>query len=155
MSHTETILDGMGRDRPLIGAPDCRIDGFTITRGRFRGHGGALIIEDVDMVVTNNVFVDNSTLKPGDFRPVRLAQRAHRGGAIASLNKAAPTIEHNLFLQNSTEIGNGGAIAFLYNSERADDKRPRVAYNVFVENASGRVDPRTRSSNGGAIAPPR
>ena len=150
-AHT-TRLSGQNRDRLLIVTTNCRIDGFTLSEGRANGPGGALVIDGVDPVITNNVFLGNTTAIPADFRPVRQAQQAHPGGAIVSLHRSAPTIEHNLFCRNSTEVGNGGAISFLYVTGRSDRKRPRVAFNVFIENRSGLRDPGTRSSNGGAFS---
>lgn len=150
-AHT-TTLSGQNRDRLLVVTTDCRIDGFTLSGGRANGPGGALVIDGADPVITNNVFLGNTTAIPADFLPVRLAQQAHPGGAIISFHKSAPTIEHNLFYRNSTEVGNGGAISFLYVAARSDTKRPRVAFNVFIENRSGLRDPSTRSSNGGAFS---
>jgi hypothetical protein len=63
------------------------------------------------------------------------------------VNYANPEIKHNLFFENTTEVGYGSAIAMQ------TDCLPAIGYNVFWGNRAGVGDTnRTRTSNGGAIS---
>lgn len=143
-----TVLSGGGQDRVLLGADDCRVDGFIIEQGNVRGHGGALLCDGVAPTITNNVFRHNRTLAPADFPrdTGRRRIRGHDGGAIALLNAANPAIRNNVFHGNETALGYGGALGALHDS-LAD-----IAHNIFWGNRAGVADaPPTRSGNGGAI----
>ena len=143
------ILDGEGRERVLIGADDARIDGFVVQNGRVRSHGAGMALRRASPVVSNNIFRDNHTLEPEDFdhHTTRLRMRGHDGGAIALVDYANPEIKHNLFIGNTTQIGNGAAISMQ------TDCIPEIGYNVFWGNRSGVGDiKRSRTSNGGAIS---
>lgn len=144
-----TILSGGGKNRVLIGAGDCRLDGFIVEGGLVRDHGAALYCETVAPTVTNNVFRRNRTIEPEGFThdETRRRMRGHDGGAIGLVNHANPDIRHNLFYDNETGVGYGGAIGALH------DCIPVIAHNVFWGNRSG-VDDRnkTLSGNGGAVS---
>ncbi len=144
----QTILSGGGAGRVLLGADDCRLDGFILEDGVFRGDGGALFCDGVSPVVTNNVFRRNRTLAPESFprQTERRRVRGHDGGAIGLVNGANADIRNNVFVDNETGIGYGGAIGASH------DCIPIIAHNVFWGNRAG-VDDRTdtRSGNGGAI----
>lgn len=144
-----TVLRGSGSDRVLLGADDCRLDGFVVENGAARGHGGAILCDAVSPAITNNVFRRNRTLPPAnhpDKNTDRRRVRGYDGGAIALLNGANADIRHNLFHDNETGIGYGGAIS------AAHDCLPIIGHNVFWGNRSGVGDTDiTRSGNGGAI----
>jgi hypothetical protein len=140
-----TILDGEGRERILVGADYAKVDGFTLKRGVVRGPGGAILCDGVSPVISNNVFTENKTLAPVPWDPLFWHEIAHDGAAIAVINGASPVVKHNLFFKNSTEIGRGGGIAC---HNRA---APEIAYNIFIDNVTGTIDP-GRSSDGGAIS---
>ncbi len=140
-----TILDGDGRNRIAFGADHARVDGFHFTHARVRGKGAALLCDGTSPTVANCIFTDNRTLIPSPWNPPLLHETGNDGGAIMCLNGAAPRIEHNLFYENTTECGRGGAFA----ADRG--ARPQVAFNVFANNRAGLDDP-MRSSDGGAVS---
>ena len=150
----KTVLDARQEGRVLIGANHAQLDGFTVTGGRVRAHGGAVFCRDTSPTLTNNVFVANSTQVPKGYDLTRLHQGGNGGGAILIEFNSVPIVANNVFVDNSTEIGDGGAI-YCYEAVRSKDKlRPRIQHNVFLANRTGVLDPdsTTRSSNGGAIA---
>ena len=144
----QTVLSGGGRGRVLLGADDSRLDGFIVEEGVVGGHGGALFCESVSPIIANNVFRRNRALAPEGFprHTERRRVRGHDGGAIGLVNGANADIRNNLFTDNETGIGYGGAIGASH------DCLPIIAHNVFWGNRAG-VDDRedTRSGNGGAI----
>lgn len=140
-----TILDGEERQRILIGADDARLDGFHLVGGRVRGKGAAVLCDGVSPTLANNVLAGNRTLVPSPWEPPLLHETANDGGAVMCLNGAAPLIEDNLFVGNSTECGRGAALAMDRGA------RPTVRRNVFAHNRAGLEDP-MRSSDGGAVS---
>jgi hypothetical protein len=140
-----SILDGAQQRRVLVGADHSRLDGFLIRRGAVVGRGGAILCDGVSPTLTNNRFVRNKTRKPIDWQPAHLHELAHDGGAICCLNGAKPIIRGNLFVENQTEIGRGGAISLHGRCEG------EISFNVFLDNKTGTED-RHRSSDGGAIS---
>lgn len=140
-----SVLDGEGKRRIAVGADHARIDGFTLTHGKVRGKGGAILCDHTSPSISNNTFLENTTMGPEDWRPAEMHETANDGGAVAALNGAAPAIEHNLFARNRTENGRGGAIACDHEAS------PRIVGNVIVQNISGLNDP-MRSSDGGGIS---
>ena len=144
----QTVLDGEGERRVLIGANESTVDGFVIRGGYAIGHGGGLYCESVSPRVTNNRFHNNHAAEPKDYShdPNRRRQRGNNGGAIGLVNFANPQIHHNLFYDNTTGVGYGAAIS------AKDDCLPQIGYNVFWNNRAGLADAAlTRSSNGAAI----
>ncbi len=141
----ETVLDGEGKQRVLIGANDSRIDGFTIARGRTDGFGGGLLCESASPEITNNVFENNGTIRPADFNAENTMHQEGNGGGAIALIGSSPIVRGNTFSKNKTEVGNGGGILCLSLSS------PRIEGNLFVGNVIGEKDEDTRSSNGGAI----
>jgi predicted outer membrane repeat protein len=143
-----TLLSGGGTGRVLLGADDCRLDGFVLEDGVFRGHGGALFCDGVSPVITNNVFRHNRALAAESFprQTYRRRVRGNDGGAIGLINGADADIRNNLFADNETGIGYGGAIGASH------DCLPIIGHNVFWGNRAGVDDHAdTRSGNGGAI----
>jgi hypothetical protein len=141
----ETILEGTDGQRLLIAGNGTMIDGFTVTGGRFRGKGAAVYCDGTSPVITNNIFIENMTLKPVNWNPRYLHETANDGGAIYGTNGASPMIRNNLFIKNKTENGRGAAIAFDGNCD------PKIIGNTFFKNHSGLDDP-MRSSDGGAVS---
>jgi hypothetical protein len=140
-----SILDGGEQFRIAIGADHARVDGFHFRNGRVRGKGAALFCDGTSPTVTNCIFTNNRTLIPVPWNPPLLHETANDGGAVMCLNGAAPRIEHNIFYDNSTECGRGGALA----ADRGAN--PIVVGNVFANNRAGLADP-MRSSDGGAVS---
>lgn len=143
-----TVLSGAGKDRVLLGADNCRVDGFVLEAGIAQGHGGAVLCEATSPAMTNNVFRRNRTLAPANYPHTtdRRRVRGHDGGAIALLHGSNADIRHNLFHDNETGIGYGGAVS------AAHDCLPIIAHNVFWANRAGLTDQGgTRSGNGGAV----
>jgi hypothetical protein len=161
-----TVLDGGNIRRVVVGAGQARIDGFVITRGLARSHGGGILCEDTSPVISNNRIVGNAVLEPDRFRHDRIHQEGHHGGGIACLYNTLPWIRNNLIAGNRTGVGNGGGLYIrgwvripdvsrpeIQRNRMEGEPRPRVENNVFVNNTAGENDfHSTRSSNGGAIA---
>lgn len=144
-----TILSGGGVNRVLVGANDCRLDGFIIEDGMIRDHGAGLFCHEASPVVTNNVFRRNRTLEPEGFShdPRRRRQRGIDGGAVGLESGSNPDIRNNIFHDNETGVGYGGAIGAI------DDCMPIIGHNVFWHNRAGTTDsPDTCSGNGGAVS---
>ena len=161
-----TILDGKDVRRVVVGANHSRIDGFTITHGLGRSHGGGILCEDSSPTISNNFIIENLVLEPDKFNTKRIHQEGFHGGGIACLYNAVPIIKNNIICGNRTAIGYGGGIVFYGWVRLADAPETRVIDNVLsgglhaiVENnvlfgnISGVNDTHdTRSSSGGAIA---
>lgn len=149
----ESVLDGRHVRRVVVGASQARLDGFVLTRGRAQGHGGAMLCDGTSPTITNNRFEQNFTVAPAGFRSDRIHQAGSMGGAMACLYEAVPTIAHNLFRANHTEIGEGGALVVWGWHRLPGNPRAVIEHNVFIGNVSGQADHhRTRSSSGGAVA---
>jgi hypothetical protein len=141
----QSILNGERKNRVVIGADNSVIDGFVISNGTIRGKGAAILCQSVSPLITNNIFVNNKSLKPIPWNPKFWHDTAHDGGAVFCGDQAHPQIKNNMFFRNRTENGRGAAIA-------ADNQcRPQIINNVFLENHTGLDDP-MRSSDGGALS---
>jgi hypothetical protein len=140
-----TVLSNEDTHRVVIAADSAQIDGFVMTKGRLRGKGAAILCDNVSPLITNNIFVHNTTLAPIPWNPKYRHEIGHDGGAIYCENGAAPTIANNLFVNNSTEVGRGAAIAMQSHC------RGSIQNNVFIANQAGLSDP-MRSSDGGAVS---
>jgi hypothetical protein len=139
------ILDGNEKNRLLVAADSCRLDGFLIRGGIVRGKGAGILCDGVSPHITNTIFMGNRTLKPDPWQPKYWHETANDGAAIYCTNGASPIIENSNFIMNETENGRGAAIA-------ADGKcKPVIAQNLFMENITGLDDP-MRSSDGGAVS---
>ncbi len=147
--RSPTVLSGGGSHRVLLGADDCRLDGFIVEEGVVRDHGGALFCNRVSPRITNNIFRRNRTIEPEDFSHDQRQRRmrGHDGGAIALHNASNADIRNNLFHDNETGVGYGGALV------AREDCMPIIAHNVFWGNRSGVTDRnKTLSGNGGAVS---
>ena len=154
IAANKTILDAGGKGRVVVGADQCRVDGFTLQGGRPRGDGGAILCKDAGMVITNNVFMNNGTLEPTGYNRQHLHERGHTGGAIAMSFSTTCEIAHNLFVENFTEIGEGGAIS-CYQLSRSPRGKSVIRENAFLGNRTGASVmpfPMARASSGGAIS---
>jgi hypothetical protein len=140
-----TTLDGKGEGRVLVAADRATLDGFEIRGGAVRGTGGGVRIDGTSPVISNNIFIGNKTLGPQNWKPRYWHETANDGGALYCTNGGAPTVTHNLFVDNRTENGRGAAIALDHRC------KGRIADNVIMENVAGLDDP-MRSSDGGGIS---
>jgi hypothetical protein len=151
----KTVLDAGKKGRVLIGADEARLDGFTITGGRARSHGGALLCRDASPTLTNNIFVANGTRMPEDYDLSKRLEIGNCGGAICIQFNSAAIVANNIFANNSTEIGDGGAI-YCYEAMRLGKQavQPQIRNNIFLANRTGLLDPKSKTiaNNGGAIA---
>jgi len=160
-----SVLDGRGVRRVVLGANNARLDGFVVTRGVARYHGGGILCDDTSPLISNNVIVENLVLEPDNFDPQRIHQSGHCGGGIASLYNAAPVIRNNLLLGNRTSVGNGAGVAFygwlrapgvettIRDNRITGGRQPVLENNLIIGNQAGVNDiHRTRSSNGGGIS---
>ena len=161
-----TILDGENLHRVVIASDSATIDGFTISHGRAKTHGGGILCDDASPTISNCSIVENYVLEPEDFNHERIHQDAHHGAGIAVFFNSAPVIRNNVFYDNRTSIGNGAGVAF-YGWIRIEGApatsfeanvmigglQAQLKNNVFINNVAGENDiGRTRSSNGGAIS---
>lgn len=131
--------------RAIITSDNNIIDGFTISNAVFRGKGAAIFCDGTSPIISNNIFINNKTLKPLDWNPKYWHDTANDGGAIYGKDGASPLIKNNLFVSNKTENGRGAAVAF---DNKCD---PKIIDNVFFKNETGLDDP-MRSSDGGAVS---
>lgn len=147
-----SVLDGEGERRIAVGADHTMIDGFVLRRGSVRGKGGAILADGVSPTITNNVFVENTTLGPEGWAPPIWHETAHDGGAIACLNGCSALVERNLFVRNTTQIGRGAGFACDNEATRDQPAEPRVLRNVFVANTASAGEDPARSGDGGAVS---
>ena len=140
-----TVIDGEGLRRAISAASNSRLDGFVVRGGRVRGKGAGLLCDGVSPDISNNVFLQNETLAPENWKPAVMHESANDGGAVAILNGSRAALEHNLIARNTTQCGRGGGISVDGGSS------PRILSNVIIENRTGTADP-GRSSDGGGIS---
>jgi len=151
-SQHATVLNAQQKGSVVIGADEARLDGFVITGGEQRSHGGGIVCDGVSPTIVNNIIVGNRTLKP-EIGEGLGKQIANEGAGIALLNGSRAYVSNNLIADNSTEIGNGAGITARGNV------RGKILRNVFCNNTAGVKDDSmfhgkvgSRSSPGGAIA---
>lgn len=147
-----SILDAEKKGPVVLGADDARIDGFVITGGEHKAHGGGIVCDGVSPMIVNNIIVGNQTLKPTIGEGLG-KQIAHEGAGITLLSGSRAYVANNLICENSTEVGNGGGITCRGNVQA------KILRNVFCNNVAGIKDDQmfhgkvgSRSSPGGAIA---
>ena len=145
ITKNRTVIRGSEKRRIFIGKDNTLLDGFVIIDGLTRGKGAGIFCEGTSPTITNNVFMNNKTLRPDPWQPKYWHELTHDGGAIHCEHGASPIIEHNLFLKNYTENGRGAAVSFYKKCSGT------IAHNVFMQNVSG-LDDIARSSDGGAVS---
>lgn len=135
----ETILDPGDADQDGLGddtvvrfvdneKPGAILDGFTVTGGHARDHGGGIYIEGASPTIRNCILVANTAEGDG-------------GGLYCVGSTARPLIFHSIFYGNAAE-GQGGALCALYAS-------PDLVNCLFFNNTAlrgGAVSVRQRSS---------
>jgi hypothetical protein len=146
------IFDARKQGPVVIGADDARLDGFVITGGEQKAHGGGIICDGVSPTIVNNIIVGNKTLQPTIGEGLG-KQIANEGAGIALLSGSRAYVANNLICENSTEVGNGGGISCR------GSVQAKILRNVFCNNIAGVRDDQmfhgkvgSRSSPGGAIA---
>ena len=146
------VLDAQKKGPVVIGADDARLDGFVVTGGEQKAHGGGIVCDGVSPTIVNNIIVGNQTLKP-EIGEGLGKQIANEGAGIALLSGSRAYVANNLIAGNSTEVGNGAGITCRGNVQA------KILRNVFCNNVAGIKDDAmfhgkvgSRSSPGGAIA---
>jgi hypothetical protein len=147
-----TIVDAQKRGPVIVGADHARLDGFVITGGEQKGHGGGIVCDGASPIIVNNIIRGNNTLRIA-IKEGLGKQVGHEGGGIALLSGSRAFVANNLICENATETGNGGGIS------ARGDVQAKILRNVFCNNIAGAKDDQmyhgrvgTRSSPGGAIA---
>src|SRR5438270_5210604 len=147
-----TILDAHREGPVVIAADHARLDGFIITGGQQKAHGGGIVCDGVSPTIVNNVIVGNRTFKPTIGEGLG-KQIANEGAGIALLSGSRAYVCNNLICDNATEVGNGAGITARGNVQA------KILRNVFCNNIAGVKDDTmfhgkvgSRSSPGGAIA---
>lgn len=147
-----TVLNAHKKGPVVIGADHARLDGFVITGGEQKAHGGGIVCDGVSPTIVNNIIVGNNTprvvIKEGLGKQV-----CHEGGGIALLAGSHADVCNNLICDNTTETGSGAGITARGNVHG------KILRNVFCNNIAGAKDDQmfhgkvgTRSSPGAAIA---
>jgi hypothetical protein len=147
-----TILDARQEGPVVIAADDARLDGFVITGGQQKAHGGGIVCDGVSPTIVNNIIVGNQTQRPVIGEGLG-KQIANEGAGIALLSGSRAYVSNNLICDNRTEIGNGAGIT------ARGKVGGKILRNVFCNNIAGVEDDAmfhgkvgSRSSPGGAIA---
>src|SRR5438067_1021504 len=147
-----TILDARGQGPVIVAADYARLDGFLITGGQQKAHGGGIVCDGVSPTIVNNIIVGNRTLKP-EIGEGLGKQIANEGAGIALLSGSRAYVCNNLICENSTEIGAGAGLTARGNVQA------KILRNVFCNNIAGDKDNSmfhgkvgSRSSPGAAIA---
>lgn len=147
-----TILDAQKKGPVVIGADHARIDGFVITGGEQKAHGGGIVCAGVSPEIVNNLIVGNHQPK-FEIKEGLGKQIGYEGAGIALLNGSRAYVSNNLIGDNSTDVGNGAGITVRGHVEA------KILRNVFCNNIAGLKDNTifhgkvgSRSSPGGAIS---
>jgi hypothetical protein len=115
-----TVIQVDGGTAVDIG-PGAAFVGFTVTGGS-AAFGGGMVVHGVGTVIAGNIFDGNN-------------QTAGGAGAAIVGNNASPTIEENLFRNNSSDNQFlSGVVSFI------NDSSPRIVNNIFVDNPSRAIN---------------
>jgi hypothetical protein len=146
------ILDGQKKGPVVIGADDARLDGFVITGGEQKAHGGGIVCDGVSPTIVNNIITGNH-LPNVEIKEGMGKQIGYEGAAIALLAGSRAYVANNLICDNSTGVGNAAGITCR------GKVQAKILRNVFCNNVAGAKDdtifhgkPGSRSSPGGAIS---
>jgi hypothetical protein len=136
----------------VIGADHARLDGFVITGGEQKAHGGGIVCEGTSPTLANNIIVGNHTLK-ADIGEGLGKQIGNEGAGIMLSSGSRAYVSNNLICENRTELGAGAGISARGNVQA------KIFRNVFCNNTAGVKDDSvfhgkvgSRSSPGAAIA---
>jgi hypothetical protein len=147
-----TILDAQSKGPVVLGADHARLDGFVITGGEQKAHGGGIVCAGVSPTIVNNVIVGNHMPK-FEIKEGLGKQIAYEGAGIALLSGSCAYVSNNLICDNSTGVGNGAGITVR------GRVKAKILRNVFCNNTAGLKDDTifhgkvgSRSSPGGAIS---
>ena len=147
-----TTLDAQKKGPVVFGADHARLDGFVITGGEQKAHGGGIVCAGTSPTIVNNIILGNNVLKIL-IKEGLGKQVGHEGGGIALLSGSRAYVANNLICENTTEVGSGGA------STARGNVQAKILRNVFCNNIAGAKDDQlyhgrvgTRSSPGAAIA---
>jgi len=147
-----TMVDAQKKGPVVIGTNHARLDGFVITGGQQKAHGGGIVCDGVSPTIVNNIIVGNQTLKP-EIGEGLGKQIANEGAGIALLSGSRAYVCNNLICENSTEVGAGAGITVRGNVQA------KILRNIFCNNVAGAKDDSmfhgkvgSRSSPGAAIA---
>jgi hypothetical protein len=147
-----TILDAQKKGPVVIGADHARLDGFVITGGEQKAHGGGIVCDGVSPTIANNIIVGNHTLKI-EIGEGLGKQIGNEGAGIMLSSGSRAYVSNNLICESRTEIGAGAGISARGNVHA------KILRNVFCNNTAGVKDNSvfhgkvgSRSSPGAAIA---
>jgi hypothetical protein len=147
-----TVVDAQKKGPVVLGADHARLDGFVVTGGEQKAHGGGIVCDGASPTIVNNMIRGNSTLRVA-MKEGLGKQVGHEGGGIALLSGSRAYVANNLICENTTEVGSGGGIT------ARGDVQAKILRNVFCNNIAGLKDDMifhgkvgSRSSTGGAIA---
>ena len=149
----ETIVDGEGARRGVIGASAATLDGFTVTRGLApadASYGGGMYNSSVSPAVCNCVFNDNTADYGGgmhiDLGSPTIAscmfiRNVARQGGAGILNGGSPTIIDSVFVENTALQGYGGGMSFfagatLIDCEFLRNSAPSYGGGIFNANVT-------------------
>lgn len=132
-----TIINGLNRGCTIRGANNTIVNGFTIKGGKFPKGGGIYCKGIYAMIITNNIFTENSAeyggalycesscLQIEDNQFINNSA-SHSGGAIAVDASSHPVIYNNSFKNNNAKWG--AAIAY--------DNKCTIDTNRFEDNTA-------------------
>jgi hypothetical protein len=147
-----TILDARRTGPVVIGADHARLDGFVVTGGEQKAHGGGILCDGVSPTIVNNIIVGNHTLKV-EIGEGLGKQVGNEGAGIMLSSGSRAYVGNNLICENTTDLGAGAGIS------ARGDVHAKILRNVFCNNTAGVKDDSvfhgkvgSRSSPGAAIA---
>jgi hypothetical protein len=147
-----SVLDAQKKGPVVVGADHARLDGFVVTGGEQKGHGGGIVCDGTSPILVNNIIVGNRTLKI-DLKEGAGKQIGNEGAGIALMSGSRAYVANNLICENTTEIGNAAGLSARGNVQAV------IVRNVFCNNISGEKDNSlfhgkvgSRSSPGAAIS---
>ncbi len=115
-SQFETIIDGKGMQRCVLGANSSTLDGFLIRDGISSFGGGGMLNFASSPMVNNCVFLSNSS-------------RVHGGGIYNS--GSSPTLTNCVFIDNSALDGGG--------MNNTSGSFPTLKECTFINNSASRI----------------
>ncbi len=124
VSRNPTVLSGQKKQRVLVGADDCRLDGFVIEDGLIRGPGGGLLCDHVSPAIADRegggIGGTHSWMHARN-NTVVYNEAARDGGGIQIVNVKNPFLRASIFRNNiildnkSDQLHLEGAVDVAYN----------------------------------------